>query len=1223
MLVLCNIVNCDNKALCESDEIKVVCYPADCCPQYVQCSKSRVYPPQGVPANTVCKGGQIVHAFECSGVTCPEEKPDWGFGGSTGDTTGGSTGEGGSGGTTSGESGGEGIDPATGEFKFGITDHGNYALNLNPSNVLEDVKAVMKTTEYTSPAAIPSLNKLGCSFHPQWRNQNLQMLIGRPSGTTTLSMTEVKVRLPDKYFGMFLAYAQDQYGICPHTMISLASKETFATALYPQKDDSYFIVNGMEDFFDTMTNDSLFRDQNKDGPFQVESPAMSTDASVIPQRFFFGSTNVAKADRKPSYVTDNELLKDYNAFKEYHDSITGDFYRAIVLSSLDLHFRHNVIMRLPKQGMRDAWDTRSSDPESADALEFAAAMYTYNRGLFGSMDMSKCSKEMNPITDCKLDGFGGHSTDINAVCQLLNSATEIYDYPVTWSNTQWFMNKLEEMYPYESVNQLHSKIDWTAIHTKGKEVFDTIFATRKSKQADAVGISFRYDWRLMLAAIRAFLPPKEEFYGPTMEGIVKWTFNNQIASEPVAWADTPSASLAPYMQPYGTAYAGTAGPTTKAPTTQPPVTTKTPVTQAPTTKAPVTQAPTQSPTTKAPTQAPTTKAPVTQPPTQAPTQAPTTKSPTGKDCPANYWGIKCYTDNCCPFFYQCSGGKSSEVYEVVNGGKCYNGDVVSANDCRCDGISCPSSAPATYCGDGTCQSSESCSSCPEDCGKCQTTTGPTTKSPVTQQPTTKAPVTQSPTTKAPTTKVPTTQSPTTKSPTIITPTSGPSGTSKYLVGYYTNWSQYRHGKGLFYPSNIDPTLFTHIMYGFGYIKASDYTMVQVEWNDVDEWTSQGGLYYQFNNHVHSKNPRCKTLIAIGGWNFNYKAEYKDIFTKMVESSANRSKFINSVIEWCRKYGFDGVDLDWEYPAVSEMGGRPQDKSNFILLLKELRAAMTSEASSSGKPSLLITCAVAAGKDKVDTAYDVPGMASYVDFISLMTYDLHGAWDAVTGGNANLYAPAGAVEGTNDYYYTCDYAVKYWNQKGMPKEKMVMGMAAYGRGWTLESSTPGQGMGAKAKGAAQQQLYSGEAGMILYYEILDLLASGGVAKKDEATKTMYIQKGDQWFSYENPDTISDHANYIVNNGLKGGMFWAIDTDDFNNGYPLIKTAYNIIHPSSDEIFTMEKAKSLGWLIPVGMSVFAAVLVGFVGAVVALRMKKSKHERKQLKRTMKKKKSVDKI
>ena len=139
-------------------------------------------------------------------------------------------------------------------------------------------------------------------------------------------------------------------------MIALAAKETFATALYPNNDNSYFIVDNEDDYFDTLSNDSLFVDGNKDGPFQVETPAMATDVSVLPQRFYFGDSSTPESERKPQYenivkvmnryLSDNELLVDYNKFREYHDSVTGDFYKAIVLSCLDLHFRHNIIMQM-------------------------------------------------------------------------------------------------------------------------------------------------------------------------------------------------------------------------------------------------------------------------------------------------------------------------------------------------------------------------------------------------------------------------------------------------------------------------------------------------------------------------------------------------------------------------------------------------------------------------------------------------------------------------------------------------------------------------------------------------------------------------------------------------------------------------------------------------------------------------------------------------------------
>ena len=219
----------------------------------------------------------------------------------------------------------------------------------------------------------------------------------------------------------------------------------------------------------------------------------------------------------PSYLSDTELLQDYNTFRSYHDSITGDIYKAVVLSSLDLHFRHNIIMQMTKQGMRPGWDLRVGNVESEDALEFAGAMYTYNRGLWSQMNMGSCSADKNPITECSLDGYGGHSTDINNACQLLNQASEVYDFAIRLEDALWFVSKLKETYPYESVQGVHGVIPWSTIDEKIKAVYPLLLQHRKEKNASATGISFRYDWRLLLAVIRAYLPKKEDFYGPTLE----------------------------------------------------------------------------------------------------------------------------------------------------------------------------------------------------------------------------------------------------------------------------------------------------------------------------------------------------------------------------------------------------------------------------------------------------------------------------------------------------------------------------------------------------------------------------------------------------------------------------------------------------------------------------------------------------------------------------------
>lgn len=71
----------------------------------------------------------------------------------------------------------------------------------------------------------------------------------------------------------------------------------------------------------------------------------------------------------------------------------------------------------------------------------------------------------------------------------------------------------------------------------------------------------------------------------------------------------------------------------------------------------------------------------------------------------------------------------------------------------------------------------------------------------------------------------------------------------------------------------------------------------------------------------------KVLVAIGGWNDSLGGKY----SRLVNSPAARKKFIDHVIQFIQKYNFDGLDLDWEYPA--NRGGKPEDKQNFVTLVK--------------------------------------------------------------------------------------------------------------------------------------------------------------------------------------------------------------------------------------------------------------------------------------------------
>jgi len=359
--------------------------------------------------------------------------------------------------------------------------------------------------------------------------------------------------------------------------------------------------------------------------------------------------------------------------------------------------------------------------------------------------------------------------------------------------------------------------------------------------------------------------------------------------------------------------------------------------------------------------------------------------------------------------------------------------------------------------------------------------------------------------------------------------------------YVTNWAQYRPDTGRFLPENIDPTLCTHIIYAFAVL--NNNVLVPYEWND----DGPGGLYEQMTNFKR-QYPNLKTLIAAGGWNFGM-----EIPSAMLSDPANRQKFVQTSAKFCRDRNFDGLDLDFEYPG--SRGSPPEDKGHFTSLVHELRAAFDAEALTSGKPALLLTAAVGAGKDTIDAGYDIPLIAGDFDYINLMTYDLNGAWDTQTGLNAPLYQRAEEV-GTERETLNLDFAAKYWVSLGFPKEKINVGVSTYGRCFTL-ASVAEAGLGAPVIGPCNNGTYTREAGFLSYYEICDLINNpASVTVYNTEQEAPYTYLGDQWVGYDNPRSLTEKVNYIKSGGYGGVMVWNVDLDDFkglhcNAGpYPLM-------------------------------------------------------------------------
>lgn len=424
-----------------------------------------------------------------------------------------------------------------------------------------------------------------------------------------------------------------------------------------------------------------------------------------------------------------------------------------------------------------------------------------------------------------------------------------------------------------------------------------------------------------------------------------------------------------------------------------------------------------------------------------------------------------------------------------------------------------------------------------------------------------------------------------------------------IIGYFENWAQWREQRGIgwgFKPNQIDPSLYTHINYAFvtfGYISPGvdpnnprlpdppDYKVRLYEWNDETELIPA-------LQALKKANPALKTLLALGGWNFNLKTHKSkqgravgeityQLFSRMVENREHRQEFIASAIDYARKHGFDGVDIDWEYPgagippgqnASEDRGGRPQDFPNFLALLQEFRNAAGNNFLLTIAASAIVPSGVAEGSEyKNPKRYFawLAECAKYLDWVNVMTYDYHGAWDTQTGVLAPLLEDS-TPGGSFSVRQTIENYLEAFQAAGIPKDKIVMGVPTYGRTFnvpnmqTYPDKEPGKPVPGQTIEARQGEPgpVTDEAGFLSYPEVLERYPSSASRGWHEPTLTPYAFNAGEWVSYEDEQSIAYKASYILEKGLGGAMVWGISEDDIKNGFPLERRLKAIFdHPET--------------------------------------------------------------
>ncbi|XP_044316703.1 probable chitinase 10 isoform X2 [Drosophila rhopaloa] len=360
-----------------------------------------------------------------------------------------------------------------------------------------------------------------------------------------------------------------------------------------------------------------------------------------------------------------------------------------------------------------------------------------------------------------------------------------------------------------------------------------------------------------------------------------------------------------------------------------------------------------------------------------------------------------------------------------------------------------------------------------------------------------------------------------------------------VVCYFTNWAWYRPGQGKYVPEDIDANLCTHIVYGFAVLDSNSLTI-----KTHDSWADIDNRFYE--RVVKYKEKGLRVTVAIGGWNDSLGSKY----ARLVLDPQARQQFIKSVLAFVEKYGFEGLDLDWEYPVCWQVDctkGAPAEKQGFAALVKELSQAF--------KPkSLLLSAAVSPSKLVIDAGYDVPKLSQYFDWIAVMTYDFHGHWDKQTGHVAPLYQ----VEGDANPHFNGNFSILYWLDQGAPAGKILMGMPMYGQSFSLANQKQWS-LNDKSVGPGQAGTYTRAGGFLAYYEVCEKVGNGGwsVVRDKEGRIGPYAYSGNQWISYDDVSDIRRKAQFIRSLRLGGGMVWALDLDDFRGRcgcgkHPLLRT-----------------------------------------------------------------------
>ena len=384
---------------------------------------------------------------------------------------------------------------------------------------------------------------------------------------------------------------------------------------------------------------------------------------------------------------------------------------------------------------------------------------------------------------------------------------------------------------------------------------------------------------------------------------------------------------------------------------------------------------------------------------------------------------------------------------------------------------------------------------------------------------------------------------------------------KNIIGYYTSWSIYARNYEV---ADIPIDKVNVINYAFANINPNTGVIVLGDpYADIDKFYlgdcwDEGCLRGNFHQlQILKQNyPHLRTLISVGGWTWS------TYFSDVAMTEESREIFAQSCVDFILEYDFDGIDIDWEYPVEGGLEGNHNsslDKQNFTLLLQKIRELLDLQSSIDGNDYLL-TVATTASSIYVENI-EVELIHEYLDWINLMSYDLHGPWggesNAVTNFNSSLYAIS---EDPSPYPinedFNLDASVQLYIDLGVPREKLNAGLAFYGRSF---SGVSDENNGLFVPYAGVPGIGTWENGVFDYWDLDSnyINVNGYVSYWHPEGKVpwLYNPSTQIMISYDDEESIAEKASYIIAEDIGGAMFWEFSSDKFSNLLNAVNYVFN--------------------------------------------------------------------